>query len=121
MRIQFLQEDFTICKVSDYSKVRLDAGYCWIGRTAEENSLVCQTSDVPSNTTERSDGWRVFYIEGTLDFSLVGILAGIANVLATRGISIVALSTYDTDYVLIRKEQASGAIQALQDAGYEIA
>lgn len=120
MRIRFLEEQFSVCKVVDYSGVRLDAGYCWIGRTDEENSLVCRTEDVPSNVTERSDGWRVFRIEGTLDFSLVGILARIASVVAERQISIVALSTYNTDYVLIREERLADAVQALRDAGYEV-
>lgn len=120
MRLRFLEKQFSVCKVADYSGVRLDAGYSWIGRTDEENSLVCRTEDVPFNATERSDGWRAFRIEGTLDFSLVGILAGIASVLAERQISIVALSTYNTDYVLIREERLADAVRVLRDAGYEV-
>lgn len=120
MRIRFLKEQFSVCKVADYSGVCLDTGYCWIGRTDEEKSLVCRTEDVPCNATERSDGWIAFRIEGTLDFSLVGILARIAQVLADRKIGIVALSTYDTDYVLIREERLTDAAQALRDAGYEV-
>ena len=57
-----------MCKVVDYSKVDLDADYCFIGKTDEEKSLVCLTGDVPDNTTERSDGWRAFRIEGILIF-----------------------------------------------------
>ena len=75
MTLQVIRADFSVCRVADYSSVNLQAAYCFIGKTDEENSLVCQTADVPGNTLERDDGWKAFRIEGTLDFSLIGILA----------------------------------------------
>ncbi len=60
------------------------------------------------------DGWKAFRIQGVLDFSLIGILAKIATVLADNGISIFAVSTYNTDYVLIKKENYQKALDILQ-------
>lgn len=88
MELKKLDQDFSVCKVKDYSLVDLSAEYCFIGKTDEENSLVCAARDVPSNVVERDDGWRGFRIQGVLDFSLIGILAGIAEILAENGISI---------------------------------
>lgn len=77
--------------------------YYFIGRSDEENSLVCLTEDVPDNTIIREDGWRAFYIEGVLDFSLVGILSKISTLLAENNIGIFAVSTFNTDYILVKK------------------
>lgn len=115
-----LDQDFSVCKVKDYALVDLSAEYCFIGKTDEENSLVCATSDVPSNVVERDDGWRGFRIQEVLDFSLIGILAGIAETLAGNGISIFTISTYNTDYVLVKKESCQRALDILERAGYEI-
>mgnify|MGYP003094263174 FL=1 len=120
MRIKKINRDFSVCRVAEYTLVNLNADYCFIEKTEEENSLVCMTEDVPANTTEREDGWKAFRIEGVLDFSLIGILAGIAGVLAEHGISIFAVSTYNTDYVLIKRESYGKALEILGGAGYEI-
>lgn len=63
---------FSVCKVADYSKVNLESDFCFIGKTDEENSLVCLTEAVPDNTTERDDGWKAFRIQGVLDFHWLG-------------------------------------------------
>ena len=120
MRIKKMNRDFSVCRVADYTLVNFNADYCFIEKTEEENSLVCMTEDVPANTTEREDGWKAFRIEGVLDFSLIGILAGIAGVLAEHGISIFAVSTYNTDYVLVKRENYGKALEILSGAGYEI-
>ena len=99
MEIEALNFDFTVCKVRDYRKVCLEDEFCFIGKTDRENSLVCRTESVPDNVLEREDGWRAFRMQGILDFSLVGILAEIAGLLAQQGISIFAVSTFDTIYV----------------------
>lgn len=121
MIIKKLQGDFTVCKVVDYTLVNLESEFCFIGKTDEEKSLVCLTKDVPLNTTEREDGWRAFRIEGVLDFSLVGILANISNVLAKANIQILAISTFNTDYILVKKEKEMDALSKLAQAGYRIA
>jgi len=120
MEIKKIDGDFTVCKVTDYSEVRLDAKYCYTGKTDEENSLVCLTEDVPNNTVEREDGWRAFRIQGILDFSLTGILSKISTLLAEEKIGIFAVSTFNTDYVLVKKENEKRALDKLGSAGYTI-
>lgn len=121
MIIKKIQGDFTVCKVQDFTEVNLETEYCFIGKTDEENSVVCRTVDAPQNTIEREDGWRAFRIEGILDFSLTGILAKIATLLAEEKIGIFAVSTFNTDYVLVKKENETAALEKLhRDGGYEI-
>ena len=120
MEIKKIQHDFSVCQVKDYSLVNLDSEYSFIGKTDEEKSLVCITSEVPANVVQRDDGWKAFRIQGVLDFSLIGILSKIASILADNGISIFAVSTYNTDYVLIKKENYQKGLDVLQEAGYKI-
>ena len=120
MEIRKLNQDFSVCKVMDYSLVNMDAEYSFIVKTDEEKSLVCITGDVPSNVIERDDGWKGFRIQGVLDFSLIGILSKIAEILAENSISIFSISTYNTDYVLIKKENYQKALDILEHSGYEI-
>lgn len=93
--------------------------FCFIGKTDEELSLVCESAHAPS-ALERSDGWRGMRIEGVLDFSLVGIISKIAHILAVRGISIFAVSTYNTDYLFIKEEVLDDALCALKENDYTI-
>lgn len=120
MKIKKIEHDFSVCKVKDYSQTDLDAEFCFIGKTDEEKSLVCLTQNVPANTTDREDDWKAFRIEGVLDFALIGILSRISGILTENQISIFAVSTYNTDYVLVKKESYTRAIEVLEKAGYEI-
>lgn len=120
MEIKKISYNFTICQVKDYSLVNLDSEYSFIGKTNEEKSLVCITNEVPANTVHRDDGWKAFRIQGVLDFSLIGILSKIASVLADNGIPIFAISTYNTDYILIKKENYQRGLDILQGSGYKI-
>ena len=97
MEIKKIACDFSVCKVKDYSLVDLDTEFCFTGKTDEENSLVCPEDKVPSNVTERDDGWKAFRIQGILDFSLIGILAKLASLLAEHNISIFAVSAFNSD------------------------
>ena len=119
MKIQTLGMDFTVCKVEAILPDYLNAPFCFIGKTDAEISLVCPTACAPHHTHARADGWRAFRISGELDFSLVGVLAEISACLAREGISLFAVSTYNTDYVLIKKEKEAQALRALRAAGYE--
>ena len=120
MEIKKITYDFSVCKVEDYSLVNLDTEYCFVGKTDEEKSLVCLTCDVPDNVTDRDDGWKAFRIQGVLDFSLIGILSKISSVLAENEIGIFAISTFNTDYILTKKENYDKAIDVLNRAGYQI-
>ena len=120
MEIKILDYDFSICKVEDYSGFDFGSEFFFLGRTEEENSLVCITENVPDNVIERDDGWRAFRIQGLLDFSLIGILSKILALLAENKIGIFALSTYNTDYILTKKENYQRALKVLSSEGYEI-
>ncbi len=120
IEIQILCSSFSVCKVKDYSGVNLNSAFCFIGKTDEENSLVCLTEDVPGNTIEREDGWRAFRVSGVLDFSLIGILSRLSAILAEAGIGIFAVSTYNTDYILTKEKDFDKALDALTEAGIVI-
>lgn len=113
-------KNFQCVRWKAYTYANLDSDYCFLGKTDEEKSLVCPVSEVPANVIKRDDGWMAFRILGVLDFSLIGILAKIASVLADNGISIFAVSTYNTDYVMVKKENFQDALEVLAAAGYEI-
>ena len=118
MKLKLLDPHFTVCQVPDLGAVNWDAPFCFVSRTDEECSLVCPEEHVPECTLAREDGWRAMRIEGVLDFSLVGILAKIADTLAERNVPIFAISTYNTDYVLVKRERLSDAMGALESAGW---
>lgn len=120
LEIKKIDYDFSVCKVAEYSLADLDADYCFVGKTDEEKSLVCVTDNVPSNAIQRDDGWKAFRIQGILDFSLIGVLAEIAEILARNEISICAISTFNTDYILTKKENYQKALEILDNAGYKI-
>ena len=120
MEIKKIDHNFSVCQVEDYFLVNLNSEYSFIGKTDEEKSLVCITDEVPANVIQRDDGWKAFRIQGVLDFSLIGILAKIAAALADNGISIFAVSTYNTDYVLMKKENYQKALDVLKALGYMI-
>lgn len=120
MELKKLHRDFSICKVEDYSLVDLDAEYCFIGKTDEEKSLVCVAENVPSNVIQREDGWKGLRIQGVFDFSLVGILSELSTILADNAIPIFAVSTYNTDYVLMKREHYQKALDVLARCGYRI-
>lgn len=120
MEIKQLVYDFSICKVTDFSLVNLDKEYCFVGKTDEEKSLVCITAEVPDNVIEREDGWKAFRIQGVLDFSLIGILSKISTLLAESNIGIFAISTYNTDYILMKEEHYLKGLGVLSNAGYRV-
>ena len=117
MRLEKLRYDLSVCQVKNLADVN---DFLFLAKTDKELSVVCETAKVPENTINREDGWTAFRVEGSLEFSLVGILADLSHCLADAGISIFAVSTYDTDYILVKKDNWNKAKSALLNAGYEI-
>ena len=95
------------------------ASFISITRTAEELSIVCPVDQAPQNAKCESP-WTCFKLEGPFAFSLTGVLASFLNPLAERGVPIFAVSTFDTDYVLVKREDAATALDTLQAAGHEL-
>ena len=119
MKLKRLEHQLTVCKVSDIQDIDLSADYYFIGKTDEEISLVCRTKDTPTKTIERNDGWRGFRIQGVLDFSLIGILSELSGILAEHKIGIFVISTYNTDYILVKEENFERALNILESEGYQ--
>ncbi len=90
-----------------------------ITKTTEELSIVCSEVVIPENVVCEK-GWRALKIAGILDFSLVGILSVVATILAKAKVSIFAVSTYNTDYILVKAKDLEGALQALAHEGYDV-
>lgn len=120
MNIKRLDYDLTVCKIPSTDALDLNLPFYFAAKTDEEISLVCPTESTPENTLSREDGWKAFRIEGVLEFSLVGILSKIAALLAENQISIFAVSTFNTDYILIKEENYERALNVLGSAGYNI-
>lgn len=120
MDLKRIEGQLTVCKLKSTADIDLNKEFYFVGKTDEEISLVCKTEDTPTETLERDDGWRAFRIQGTLDFSLIGILSKISSILADNKIGIFAVSTYNTDYILVEEENFDVALKALEKSGYNI-
>ena len=120
MDLKRIESQMTVCKLKSTADIDLNQDFYFIGKTDEEISLVCKTEDTPTETLERDDGWRAFRIQGTLDFSLIGILSKISSILAENKIGIFAVSTYNTDYILVKEDNFDAALMALEKNGYNI-
>lgn len=120
MELKKLGYELTVCKLASLADLDLSKDFYFIGKTDEELSLVCKTQDTPKNTVEREDGWKGLRIQGILDFSLIGILARISGILAENKISIFAVSTYHTDYILVKEDNFERAVSALEAEGYKV-
>lgn len=120
MELKILPYSLTVCKVEKITDIDTSSEFYFIGKTDEEISLVCRTEDTPSAVSAREDGWKGFRIEGILDFSLIGILSKISAILADKKIGIFAVSTYNTDYILVKEDDLERAAQALSKAGYVV-
>lgn len=124
MRIQpkliLLMQEFSVCQIQRLTPQMLEGEYCFAARTPDEISLVCPSSIAPECCTAREDGWRCLCVNGPLDFSLTGILAGIAGALAAANVPVFAVSTFDTDYILLKAESIGTGVRALEAAGYTV-
>ena len=122
MSLTVLPERLAICRRSPGESIpefAARSGFFSITRTDEELSVILPEDEAPSDCqVER--GWRCFKVTGPLDFGLTGILASLSTSLAEAGIPIFAISTYDTDYILVKEENLERAKQALLASGHSV-
>jgi len=122
LHLVVLDCNLSVCKLDKLPEERLmEGGFCCVTRTEDELSVVCETNKVPDDALVCEDGWKAFKVLGPLDFGLVGILAKISAALADAGVPLFAISTYDTDYIMVKEEHLDSAIDALRNEGYGIA
>lgn len=118
MNLKKLPYELSVCKLNSNTDFNFNLNFCFFAKTDDEISLVCKTEDVPFDVITKDDGWCGFYFDETLDFSLIGILSKISAVLAENNIGIFAVSTYNTDYILVKSENFDKAVSVLKSNGY---
>ncbi len=118
MILSVLTPEYTVAKLAAMPE-KLPEGFISLTKTRDELSLVCESSKTPTDALVCEPGWRALKVEGPLDFSLVGILSRIAGALAKAGISIFVISTYDTDYILVKADRLDAAVGALRKSGMD--
>ena len=120
MELCWIRGEFAVCRLAPdhIPKIRLDREFVFLQKTDQELSIVCRSEESPSGAEAMEAGWHMFRIEGTLDFSLIGVLASVTRVLERAGISVFVLSTYDTDYVMVKSEKAAVAEADLRADGW---
>ncbi len=122
LRLRLLPGTFAVCRLepgSVYPTTPRQSQFWSLTVTPGEISLVCEETLVPSQSQVES-GWRALEVPGPLEFSQVGVLAGLSAPLAAASISIFVTSTFDTDYLFVKDENLSRAISVLTEAGYSI-
>ena len=120
LRLAVLEKRYSIHRFTPDSAIperALQGEFYTVSRTEEELSIVCD-SEIELEAMESQNNWRIIKVVGPLDFSLTGILAKISTTLASAEISIFALSTFDTDYILVKNENLEKARRALLEAAY---
>jgi hypothetical protein len=113
---------FAVCKLSPHAPLPLWAAsgsFFSITRTTEELSVVCHQDAVP-HSVRCERGWRCLRVGGALDLSLVGVLASLVGPLAAASLSVFVLSTFDTDFVLVKEQDYEPAMEVLSQSGHSI-
>jgi adenylylsulfate kinase len=117
-----LKGTYSVCRLEPEAAVppwATGSPFLAITRTDEELSIVCRQDAIPDGV--RCDGgWRCLRVAGTLDFALVGVLSSLLQPLASAGISLFAVSTFDTDYLLLKDANLARAVEVLRQRGYEV-
>ncbi len=121
LTLEFLEGAFAVSRMEPDAAVpdwAATARWFSISRTADELSVVCPVESVPAGVTAVSP-WAMFRVAGALDFDEIGVLAGLSRALADADISVFVVSTFDTDYVLVRESDAANARTCLKLAGHK--
>ena len=120
--LNVLPELFAICRLKAQDPLpnwATNGSLFSVTRTSDELSIICPQTIVPESVLADRD-WRALKVKGPLDFALVGVLAELAGLLAAAKVSIFAISTFDTDYILVKEEKLKRAVEALAIAGHQV-
>jgi len=122
LSLALLKETYAVCRLPGGASVAAPrpGAFSLLVQAVEETTLVCPVAQAPAEA-EIDAGWRCFRIMQSFDFSVPGILASVLDPLAKARIGIFATSTFSTDYVLVKEEDANHAVNALRAAGHEVA
>jgi len=129
LTMKLLKDKYSVCRLDKNSIIPnwvMNGEFFSITKTEDELSIVCSQENLPNNMQHElaniqcEKDWRILKVEGPLDFSLVGILSSISSLMAKEKISIFALSTYDTDYILVKENNIDAAINVLIKNNYDV-
>jgi hypothetical protein len=98
-----------------------DSDFCSVTRTSDELSIICKPPDlILENDIKMDDHWRILKIEGVMDLSLIGIMANVSTILKENKIPIFTISTFDTDYILVKDRDLNKTVATLRHSGHII-
>ena len=120
MELEVLKNVFNIYKLKDNNITLPKILPYFITESEDEFSLVCDNTIIPSNIVAKQEGYKAIKIKGELDFSLIGIIAEISTILSRKDISVFVVSSYNTDYILVRENKIEEAITELVLKGYSV-
>lgn len=123
LNLILLKDILAICRLNSNSSVpkwALKGNFYSITHTADELSIVCLQDNIKNNVEKIDKDWRAFKVKGPLDFSLVGIMAHLSGILASGGVSLFVISTYDTDYILVKEKNLKTSIALFLEAGHDV-
>jgi hypothetical protein len=122
LKLSPLPETFAICRLEADAMIPRWAGtglFFSITRTSDELSVICAEANVPSGVL-CNRGWRCLKVDGPLEFNAIGVVASLAQPLAAAGVSIFVVSSYDTDYLLVKRENYERAVGILSESGHQV-
>lgn len=122
LKLKIIEGSFAVCKLAPEVKIPdwvNSSCFFSITKSSIELSIVCESLNVPDSVKSEM-GWSLIKVDGVLDFSLTGILSSLSSPLAKAQISIFAISTFDTDYLLVKETNLVKAKQVLQENGFEL-
>jgi uncharacterized protein len=122
MRLSVLSPTFAICRLAADANVpewALRGSFFTVSRTADELSIVCAATLVPSGVQAELP-WRALKLHGPIPFAVTGVVASLTRPLAEAKISVSVIATYDTDYLLVKSDMLHAAVKALRGAGFEV-
>lgn len=120
MMLHAIPQRYAVCQLPSMEGIRWNEPYVFVSKTDDELSLVCQEESIPANALQVERGWRMLKIQGVLDFSMVGVIAHISAALAKSCVSVFVVSTFNTDYILIKEDAFARAIDCLRATGYTV-
>jgi hypothetical protein len=124
LELSLMEARYVVCRFGSRATIPAWAdgeGLVSITRTQDELSIICPESRLPREVNGKAElGWRCLRLHGPFDFAAVGILASVAQPIAEEGVGIFALSTFDTDYVLVKEHELGHAVAALRRAGHTV-
>ena len=120
LTLKKLEIDFSVCKVADLTGVDLSPEFLFIAKTDEEISVVCESSRLPSEVLTVEHGWKALRIQGVIDFEELGVIAGLSSCISKAKMSLFVVSTYNTDYLLVKDKNFARCVALLESEGYLI-